>query len=208
MTVLENIAQKLIAGNADEVTSLINSALEEGLDAGVILNDGLLAGMSVVSKRFKAGELYIPEVLISSRAMNKGLEILDPLLAGEKNASRGTLLIGTVHGDLHDIGKNLASILFQGAGFKIIDLGTNVTPDSFVEKALENKPDIIGLSALLTTTMQNMDTTIKALRDNQIDTPVIVGGAPLSQTYADSISANLFAASAADGVEKAIAYLS
>ncbi len=207
MTILENIAQNLIAGKADTVTSLINTALGDGLGAGEILNNGLLAGMAVVSKRFKAGELYIPEVLIAARAMNKGLEILDPLLVGDKNVSKGTLLIGTVHGDLHDIGKNLASILFRGAGFSIVDLGTNVTPSTFVEKALETKPDIIGLSALLTTTMQNMGVTIKALRENDVKVPVIVGGAPLSQSFADSISADIFAASAADGVEKAMAYL-
>ena len=163
--------------------------------------------MTVVSARFKEGMLFIPEVLISARAMNKGFEILDPLLADGKAKSRGTLLIGTVLGDLHDIGKNLASILFRGAGFKIIDLGANVSPETFTEKTLEHKPDLIGLSALLTTTMQNMGTTINALRANNITTPVIVGGAPLSQAFADSISADIFAASAIDGIEQALTLL-
>ena len=207
MNLLKDINQNIIAGKADEVTKLISVSLAEGITAQEILDEGLLAGMTVVSARFKEGMLFIPEVLISARAMNKGFEILDPLLADGKAKYRGTLLIGTVLGDLHDIGKNLASILFRGAGFKIIDLGANVSPETFTEKTLEHKPDLIGLSALLTTTMQNMGTTIDALRANNITTPVIVGGAPLSQAFADSISADIFAASASDGIEQALTLL-
>ncbi len=208
MEVLKIIAEKLIAGKADEVVELINEALGDGLKADIILNSGLLEGMAVIGKRFKEGSVYIPEVLIAARAMNRGLEILDPLLAEEGAEPIGTLLIGTVQGDLHDIGKNLVSILFRGAGFQIIDLGTNITPTVFVDKALEHKPDVIGLSALLTTTMINMGATIKALREKQIMTPVIVGGAPLTQEFAESINADIFASSASDGVEKVVDLLS
>lgn len=202
MEILNTVAEKLIVGKADEMVSLINKALGNGLKADTILNDGLLEGMAVIGKRFKEGSVYIPEVLIAARAMNRGLEILDPLLSEEGSKPRGTLLIGTVQGDLHDIGKNLVSILFRGAGFQIIDLGTNVNPAVFVDKAKEHKPDVIGLSALLTTTMINMGATIKALREEDIITPVIVGGAPLTQDFADSIGADIFASSASDGVEK------
>jgi len=204
MEILNTIAKKLIAGNANDVVELINEALGNGLKADIILNGGLLEGMAVIGKRFKEGTVYIPEVLIAARAMNRGLEILDPLLAEEGAEPRGKLLIGTVQGDLHDIGKNLVSILFRGAGFEIIDLGTNITPAGFVEKAKEHKPDVIGLSALLTTTMINMGATIKVLRDQDISVPVIVGGAPLTQEFADSIGADMFASSASDGIEKVL----
>ena len=207
MEILNTIAKKLIAGNAKEVVDLTNKALGDGLKADTILNDGLLEGMAVIGKRFKEGSVYIPEVLIAARAMNRGLEILDPLLAEEGAEPRGKLLIGTVQGDLHDIGKNLVSILFRGAGFQIIDLGTNITPAVFVEKAKEHKPDVIGLSALLTTTMINMGATIKVLRDQDISAPVIVGGAPLTQEFADSIGADMFASSASDGIEKVLSVM-
>ncbi len=207
MEILKNISEELIAGKANEVVDLINEALGNGLKADTILNDGLLDGMAVIGKRFKEGSAYIPEVLIAARAMNRGLEILDPLLAEEGAEHRGTLLIGTVQGDLHDIGKNLVSILFRGAGFNIIDLGSNVAPAVFIAKTKEHSPDIIGLSALLTTTMIKMGSTIKALRENNIKTPVIVGGAPLTQDFADSIGADIFASSASDGVEKVIALM-
>jgi len=207
MEILNTIAKKLIDGNANDVVELINEALGNGLKADTILNDGLLEGMAVIGKRFKEGSVYIPEVLIAARAMNRGLEILDPLLAEEGAEPRGKLLIGTVQGDLHDIGKNLVSILFRGAGFQIIDLGTNITPAVFVEKAKEHKPDVIGLSALLTTTMINMGATIKVLRDQDISAPVIVGGAPLTQEFADSIGADMFASSASDGIEKVLSVM-
>lgn len=207
MEILKNISEKLVIGKADEVVDLINEALGNGLKADAILNDGLLDGMAIIGKRFKEGSAYIPEVLIAARAMNRGLEILDPLLAEEGAEPRGTLLIGTVQGDLHDIGKNLVSILFRGAGFNIIDLGSNVAPAVFIAKTKEYSPDIIGLSALLTTTMIKMGSTIKALRESSITTPVIIGGAPLTQDFADSIGADIFASSASDGVEKVIALM-
>ncbi|MFH1851775.1 MAG: cobalamin-dependent protein [Candidatus Neomarinimicrobiota bacterium] len=204
MNLLQELADNLIAGKMAEVASLTEEALNRKLTADLILNEGLLAGMSVISKRFKDGIIFIPEVLIAARAMNKGLQILEPQLAIEGSRHRGTLLIGTVQGDLHDIGKNLVGILFRGAGFKVIDLGTNVSTTAFMTGVQKHDPDIIGLSALLTTTMTNMADVISLLRENGIQTPVIVGGAPLSAEFAASIKADAFAASAAEGVEKVL----
>ncbi|MEE9189953.1 MAG: corrinoid protein [Candidatus Neomarinimicrobiota bacterium] len=208
MEILDSIKENLISGEADDVVELTNTALDTGLDANQILKDGLLEGMTVVGDRFKEGLFFIPEVMMAARAMTKSLEILDPLLAEAGVKYRGTLLIGTVQGDLHDIGKNLAAILFRGAGFKIVDLGSSVTIDKFITKAKEHNPDLIGLSALLTSTMLNMGLVIKGLRENNISTPVIVGGAPLTQEFANSINADIFASSASDGVEKALVALS
>jgi 5-methyltetrahydrofolate--homocysteine methyltransferase len=208
MEILDSIKENLISGEAEEVVELTNMALDTGLDANQVLNGGLLEGMTVVGDRFKEGLFFIPEVMMAARAMTKGLEVLDPLLAEEGVKYRGTLLIGTVQGDLHDIGKNLAAILFRGAGFKIVDLGSSVPIDKFITKAKEHGPDLIGLSALLTSTMLNMELVIKGLRENNISTPVIVGGAPLTQEFANSINADIFASSASDGVEKALVALS
>ena len=208
MEILDSIKENLISGKAEEVIELTNMALNTGLDANQVLNDGLLEGMTVVGDRFKEGLFFIPEVLMAARAMTKGLEILDPLLIKEGVKYRGTLLIGTVQGDLHDIGKNLAAVLFRGAGFKIVDLGSNVTTDKFITEAKEHNPDLIGISALLTSTMSNMALVIKGLRKNNISTPVIVGGAPLTQEFANSINADIYASTAADGIEKALVALS
>ena len=208
MEILDSIKENLISGKAEEVIELTNMALNTGLDANQVLNDGLLEGMTVVGDRFKEGLFFIPEVLMAARAMTKGLEILDPLLIKEGVKYRGTLLIGTVQGDLHDIGKNLAAVLFRGAGFKIVDLGSNVTTDKFITEAKEHNPDLIGISALLTSTMSNMALVIKGLRENNISTPVIVGGAPLTQEFANSINADIYASTAADGIEKALVALS
>jgi 5-methyltetrahydrofolate--homocysteine methyltransferase len=207
MEILNSIKENLISGNADEVVKLTNKALDTGLDVKQVLNDGLLDGMAVVGDRFKKGIFFIPEVLLAARAMAKGLDILDPYLSTERVNYRGTLLIGTVQGDLHDIGKNLAAVLFRGAGFKIVDLGSNVATEKFIIGAKEHNPDIIGISSLLVSTMLNMGKVIKGLRENNILTPVIVGGAPLTQEFADSINANIYASTASDGVEKALAAL-
>ncbi|MFC1550887.1 corrinoid protein [Candidatus Neomarinimicrobiota bacterium] len=207
MEILNSIKEHLIAGNADEMVKLTNKALDTGLNVQQILNDGLIDGMTVVGERFKEGLFFIPEVLMAARAMTKGLDILDPLLTKEGVKYRGTLLIGTIQGDLHDIGKNLAAILFRGAGFKIVDLGSNVAAEKFIAGAKEHNPDIIGISSLLVSTMINMEAVINGLRENEILTPVIVGGAPLTQEFANSINANIYASSASDGVEKALAAL-
>jgi 5-methyltetrahydrofolate--homocysteine methyltransferase len=207
MEILNSIKENLISGNADEVVKLTNRALDAGLDVKQVLYDGLLNGMAVVGDRFKEGLFFIPEVLLAARAMTKGIDILDPLLITERVKYRGTLLIGTVQGDLHDIGKNLAAILFRGAGFKIVDLGSNVATEKFITGAKEHNPDIIGISSLLVSTMLNMGTVINGLRENNILIPVIVGGAPLTQEFADSINADIYASTASDGVEKALAAL-
>lgn len=207
MEILNSIKENLISGNADEVVKLTNRALDARLDVKQVLNDGLLDGMAVVGDRFKEGLFFIPEVLLAARAMTKGLDILDPFLTTARVKYRGTLLIGTVKGDLHDIGKNLAAILFRGAGFKIVDLGSNVATEKFITGAKEHNPDIIGISSLLVSTMLNMGTVINGLRENNILTPVIVGGAPLTQEFADSINADIYASTASDGVEKALAAL-
>jgi 5-methyltetrahydrofolate--homocysteine methyltransferase len=207
MEILDSIKENLIAGNADEVISLTNKALESGFDVKQVLQNGLLDGMEVVGDRFKEGLFFIPEVLMAARAMTKGLDLLDPLLTKERVKYKGTLLIGTIQGDLHDIGKNLAAILFRGAGFKIVDLGSNVATEKFITGVREHNPDIIGISSLLVSTMINMGTVIKELRSNNISTPVIVGGAPLTQEFADSINADIYAATASDGVEKVLAAL-
>lgn len=201
------IAENLIDGDAGRVKELVSEAIAAGQQPGDILEKGLLQGMAEVGRRFKAREFYIPEVLISARAMKMGMELIEPLLAASGAAPRGTVLIGTVQGDLHDIGKNLASIMFQGAGFKVIDLGVDVAAEKFVEEARTHEPDIIGLSALLTTTMVNMEGTIKGLRENGIFSKIIVGGAPITAEFAQSIKADLYAPTAADAVDKVSAAL-
>jgi 5-methyltetrahydrofolate--homocysteine methyltransferase len=174
-----------------------------------ILDDGLIAGMDVVGKDFKAGDLFIPEVLLSARAMHAGLDILRPLLAETGVPSQGKLVIGTVAGDLHDIGKNLVSMMFQGAGFEVLDLGTDVPPENFVEAVRSENPDVIGMSALLTTTMPAMKTTIDALGKAGIrdQVCVLIGGAPVTEEYAREIGADSFAPDAASAVDVARQYI-
>jgi 5-methyltetrahydrofolate--homocysteine methyltransferase len=207
MSLLEQIATHLENGDADQVVQLVDQAIEADISASQILNEGLIAGMNVVGRKFREGEIFIPEVLIAARAMSKGIERLEPLLLKSGVKARGKLLIGTVQDDLHDIGKNLVAIMFKGAGFEVIDLGVNVPPEKFVAEAAQHKPDVIGLSALLTTTMLNMEKTIKTLRNNGCQALIIVGGAPVSEEFAQSISADLYARNAVEGVDKVLARL-
>lgn len=208
MSVLVEISESLQVGKAEEVVELIEKALGEGESCSDILNNGLMKGMSVVGGKFKNGKIFIPEVLIAARAMTKGIERLGPLLLDSDIKPVGKMLIGTVHGDLHDIGKNLVSIMFRGAGFEVIDLGVNVSTDDFVEKAKMHNPDVIGLSALLTTTMVNMESVIQTLRENGIKSIIIIGGAPVTENFADSINADLFARNAVEGVDKVLNLMS
>jgi len=201
MNTLEQIQENLVAGNANKVTELTNQALSEGAAAAMILDDAMIVGMKVIGDRFKAGQAFIPEMLIAARAMTAGLTILEPLLADSGVKAKGTIFVGTVQGDLHDIGKNLAAIMFKGAGYKVVDLGVNVSSAKFIDKAKEIEPDFIGISALLTTTMVNMEGIIKDLKAAGVKAKVIIGGAPVTAEYAKSIGADLYAASAADGVE-------
>ncbi len=207
MLILEKISENLQIGNASSVLELIENAIDEGIRTEDILNDGLIKGMSVVGRKFKNGEIFIPEVLIAARAMTKGIERLEPLLIKSGVEPRGKLLIGTVQDDLHDIGKNLVSIMFRGAGFQVVDLGVNITMDRFVEEAKKHSPDVIGLSALLTTTMVNMEEIVKALRGNGNKSIIIIGGAPVTEEYAKSINADLYARNAVEGVDKVLGLL-
>lgn len=199
------MAEALIAGWQDEVKKLTQEALDQGVGAKQILDKGLLAGMDVVGKRFKAGEMFIPEVLLCARCMHGAMDILRLLLSESDVAGMGTFVIGTVEGDLHDIGKNLVSMMLQGAGFKVVDLGTNITAGQFVEAVKQHKPKILGMSALLTTTMPKMEQTIAAIKEAGIrdQVKIMAGGAPVTQDFVDKIGADAYGANAASAVDKA-----
>ncbi|HDI00508.1 MAG: cobalamin-binding protein [Candidatus Latescibacterota bacterium] len=205
MADLQGIAENVIKGNAPEVERLVREAIDEGVGAAEILNQGLVAGMNVVGDKFKKNEFYVPEVLIAARAMKAGMALLRPLLADTGVKPVAKFLIGTVKGDLHDIGKNLVAMMMEGAGFQVIDLGIDVPPEKFVEVIKAESPELVGMSALLTTTMISMKDTIEALdragvRDK---VKVMVGGAPVTQDYADEIGADGYAPDAASAVDKA-----
>ena len=203
MADLKAIAEHVINGEKEETANAVQEAIDEGVDPQKVLNEGLTAGMDEVGKRFKANEFYVPEVLISARAMHAGMEILDPLLAESGAEPTGTVVLGTVKGDLHDIGKNLVNMMLRGAGFKVIDVGIDVEPEEFVEQAQENGANIVGLSALLTTTMPEMETVIEALKEAGVEAKTLIGGAPVTDEYADEIGADGYAADAASAVDVA-----
>ena len=202
MADLQAIAENLIKGKAPEVKSLVEAAMKEGVAPGEILDNGLIAGMNVVGDKFKRNEFYVPEVLIAARAMNQAMEVLGPALKKAGVKAIGTVAIGTVKGDLHDIGKNLVSMMLRGAGFEVMDLGIDVSPEKFVQ-AVKDGAKIIALSALLTTTMPQMKTIIDALKDAGSEIPVMIGGAPVTQSYADEIGAAGYAPDAATAVDVA-----
>jgi len=191
---IEEIYQNVVDGRNIEVEQGVTEALEQGIDADEILKKGLIPAMSEVGRRFEDGEYYVPEMLISARAMKAGLAILKPHLIESGVESAGKLAIGTVQGDLHDIGKNLVAMMLEGAGYEVSDLGVDVKPEKFVQ-AVEDGAQVIGMSALLTTTMISMETTIKALEDANVrdNVKVIVGGAPVTEQYAKQIGADGFA---------------
>jgi 5-methyltetrahydrofolate--homocysteine methyltransferase len=201
--IYEKIMTSLYHGEEDEVTSLVHEALDDGLDPQDVLQNGLIAGMDQVGVDFKSGELFVPEVLVAARAMHAGMAVLRPLLAEGSKIGAGKLVVGTVQGDLHDIGKNLVKMMMEGAGFEIVDLGTDVKPQDFVEAVREHKPDLLGMSALLTTTMVNMKTTIEALQEAGLrdSVKIMVGGAPVTQEFAKDIGADAFAPDAAAAVD-------
>ncbi len=206
MSVLEQLAQSVIEGKINEAVSMTQQALAEEIDAVTIIQDGLAAGMNEVGRRFKAGEYFLPEVMVSAKSMSKGVELLEPYLAGDENSNTvGTFMIGTVKGDVHDIGKNILIMMFQGAGFKVIDLGVDVPPEKFVQAAVEQKPDIVGLCALLSTTMPMQAKTIAAFEQASCrdQFKIMVGGAPVSQDWSDKITADGYAADAIEAVDMA-----
>jgi 5-methyltetrahydrofolate--homocysteine methyltransferase len=203
--VLEEIQKNLYSGKLDGVKKGVKKALEERLSAQEVLAKGLLVGMDKVGKDFKAGDLFIPEVLICAKAMHAGLDILKPLLVGSGTALLGKVVIGTVAGDLHDIGKNLVRMMLEGAGFEIIDLGVSVSPEKFIEAVRANRAKLIGMSALLTTTMPAMKLTIEGLKKAGIreNVKVLVGGAPVTASFAETIGADAYAPDAASAVDVA-----
>ncbi len=203
--ILQKIASDLYNGEDNEVARLVQEALDQGVEPQEILQGGLIAGMDEVGKDFKAGELFVPEVLIAARAMQAGMGVLRPLLVEGDIPSAGKYVIGTVQGDLHDIGKNLVRMMLEGAGFETIDLGTDVKPDDFVAAVREHQPQLLGMSALLTTTMPGMKATIEALEEAGLrDTvKVMVGGASLTTAFAEEIGADAYAPDAATAVDMA-----
>jgi len=201
MTDFKGIAETLIEGNAEKVKELVQAAVDENAEPKQILDQGLIAGMEVVGVRFKNCEIYVPEVLVSARAMHAGMDILEPLLAASGVKAKGTFVLGTVKGDLHDIGKNLVGMMLKGAGWKVVDLGVDIDADKFVEAALSEDADVVGLSALLTTTMVNMKSVIELAKTKDCKAKFVVGGAPLTKSYADEIGADGYAPDAATAVE-------
>jgi len=205
MASLQEISEFLQKGKAKIVKQQVQEALDDGMDPKAILNEGLLSGMMTIGEKFKKNEVFVPEVLVAARAMNAGLSILEPKLIEVGNEPVGKAVIGTVKGDLHDIGKNLCAMMLKGAGFEVYDVGVDVDPDTFIGKAEEVHADIIAMSALLTTTMPSMKNVIeqmkdKGLRDKYI---VMVGGAPVNDSFAKQIGADYYAADAASCAETA-----
>ena len=201
MSTLENLSDATIRGDRKQATELTQQAIEEGNAPGAVL-DALTGAMDVVGERFKNNEVFVPEMLIAARAMKECMGILEPLLVEAGIKPEFTAVVGTVEGDLHDIGKNLVAMMWKGANFNIIDLGTNVTAEKFVEAAKEHGAQVIGLSALLTTTMPAMKIAVEAVRAANLDgVKVVIGGAPVTQSYADEIGADGYAADAASAVD-------
>jgi corrinoid protein of di/trimethylamine methyltransferase len=203
------MAEYLIAGNIDGVSALTQELVDDKVDASAILTEGLLPGMEVVGQRFKACEMFIPEVLRSAKAMSGALKIIRPLLAETGAPSAGKMVIGTVKGDLHDIGKNLVAMMFEGAGFEVINLGVDLDNEVFVDAVKEHKPDILGMSALLTTTMPRMGEVITAIGEAGIrdQVKIMIGGAPVTSEYAEKIGADAYGANAAMAVDRGKAFL-
>jgi 5-methyltetrahydrofolate--homocysteine methyltransferase len=203
--ILEQIASNLYDGEDEVVAGLVQKALDQGMEPKQILQGGLIAGMDEVGRDFKAGDLFVPEVLIAARAMHAGMNVLRPLLAESDTPSAGKYLIGTVKGDLHDIGKNLVKMMLEGAGFETVDLGTDADPQAFVDAVRQHKPQMIGMSALLTTTMVQMKATIEALEEAGLrdSVKIMVGGAPVTDAFAREIGADAYAPDAATAVDVA-----
>ena len=202
---LEKIYQAVMEGDAGEATSQVEAALAAGVPASDILNKGCIAAMAEVGQLFEEGEMFVPEMLIAARAMQAAMSLLKPHLAEGEIVSAGKVIIGTVAGDLHDIGKNLVGMMLEGAGFEIVDLGTDATAEKFVAAVQEHSPDMIGMSALLTTTMPSMSKTVEALTEAGLrdQVKILIGGAPVTKQYADNIGADGYAPDASSATRKA-----
>ena len=203
MEIFNEIADEVQKGNSDPVGELIQKALSQNIPTEDILYKGLVEGMNIVSEKFRNNECFIPEVLISAKAMTLGLKMINPLLGAANIKSQGKVVIGTIQGDLHDIGKNIVAMLLQGAGFEVVDLGADVSIEKFLDSAEKEEADIVGMSALLTTTMVNMKAVVEGLKSRSFKKPVrvIIGGAPVTQDFADQIHADGYAADAASAVD-------
>jgi 5-methyltetrahydrofolate--homocysteine methyltransferase len=205
MAKYQDLADSIIAGDNVKSKEITQKLVDNGASSSEILNEGLVPGMEVVGRKFKANEMYIPEVLIAARAMHAAMDIIKPMLSASGAKMKGTVIIGTVQGDLHDIGKNLVGMMLEGGGFSVIDAGVDIPAEKFVEEAKKSGAKLIGLSALLTTTMPVMKDVIAALKadSSTADVKVMVGGAPLTQEYADSIGAKGYAPDASSAVDLA-----
>jgi 5-methyltetrahydrofolate--homocysteine methyltransferase len=203
--ILEKIATSVLEGDAEQAAKLVKKALDEGLPPGEIMDNGLLVGMTEVGVRFRAGDMFVPEVLMSAEAMQAGTTLLRPLLAAAGVKQVGKVILGTVKGDLHDIGKNLVAMMCEGSGFEVIDIGFNVDPEKFVEAVKQHQPQVIGMSAMLTTTMRAMGYTIKALEEAGLRdrVKIMVGGAPVDGEFAKRIGADGYGSNAPAGAELA-----
>jgi 5-methyltetrahydrofolate--homocysteine methyltransferase len=208
VTDYSDMVTALISGDADKVCSLVQTELDQGTRAAEILNIGLIAGMDIVGEKMQSGDMFIPEVLMSAMTMNQAVDILKPLLSDDDNVTLGHIIVGTVKGDLHDIGKNLVTMMVGSSGFEVTDLGVDVAPEEFVKAIKEKNATIVALSALLTTTMPMMRKTIDAIRESGLadQVKVMVGGAPVTQAFADEIGADGYAADAGSAVKLAKSY--
>jgi len=200
---IKDIYAAVLEFDSDQVVKLVKDEISRGTEIPVILNDGLISAMDEVGKRFSEGELFVPEMLLAAQAMKAGLDELKPHMKQEDSSTKGTIVIGTVKGDLHDIGKNLVAMMMEGAGFEVIDLGIDVDTEKFIQAAEEHKADIICMSALLTTTMPEMKVVVDTLKERGLNYKTMVGGAPVSQEFADQIGADGYSPDAPSAVEMA-----
>jgi 5-methyltetrahydrofolate--homocysteine methyltransferase len=201
VSVLDEIKTALISLDIPQVQCKILQGLGEGLSPTTVLEEGLIAGMNIIGHRFKEGDIYMPEVMVAAKAMHAGLDVLKPLLIGAANQAKGTVVIGTIKGDLHDIGKNLVIMMLEGAGFEVIDLGVDVPPEKFITAIETYHPQVVGLSALLTSTMPQLQATIQQLEPYRRELHLVIGGAPITQQYADKVGADGYAPDAASAVD-------
>ena len=207
---LDQIKDAIVIGKHKEIEGLVTAAIEDKTDLDKIINDAMIAAMDVVGQKFSDSEIFVPEMLVSAHTMKKGLDLIKPLLKDKETESKGTITMCTVKGDIHDIGKNLVIMMLEGAGFKAVDLGVDLTVKTLIEKVEEIKPDVLGLSALLTTTMPEMKNVIDTLKSKGLrnNLKVIVGGAPLDAAFAEKIGADGYGKDAAEAVKLARSFLS
>ena len=201
MANFEALVQSVMDGNESQVKEQTRALIDAGVSPLEIINQGLIAGMNIVGARFKTGEMFVPEVLMCARSMASGIEMVKPLIAAEDMPNKGTIVLGTVKGDLHDIGKNLVGMMLESGGFKVINLGIDIAPEKFVEAIKEHNPQIVAMSALLTTTMPHMKDTIELIKEEGLNVKCIIGGAPITQDFADKIRADGYSPDAASAVE-------